>query len=102
MRAFLLAVGLPDVTIEWLILVLAIIALCAIAFGWLTDLILSDGAFGVFLNAFIGLAAAAFGAWAWQHFGMTTGDLRHVPKAAVAASSALTGLLLAVVAWRTA
>lgn len=102
MRTFLLAVGLPDVTIEWLFLVLAIIVLCAIAFGWLTDLILSDGAFGVFLNSVIGLAAAGFGAWAWQHFGMTAGDLRDVPKAAVAASSALAGLLLAVISRRTA
>lgn len=102
MRAFLLALGLPDVTIEWLLLILAIIVLCAIAFGWLADMVLGDGGFGVVLNAFVGLGAAALGAWAWQHFGMTTGDLRHVPKAAVAASSAAAGLFLAVITRRTA
>lgn len=100
MRALLLTLGLPDVVLEWLLLLLAIIVLCAIAFGWLSDLVLDDGAFGVFLNAIIGLAAAALGAWAWRRFGMTASEWGQIPIAAVATASATAGLFLAVMTRR--
>ena len=51
MRALLMMVGFPDLPLLSLILVLTMIVLGALMFGWIADLLLDASAFGTGLNA---------------------------------------------------
>lgn len=72
MRGLLMTVGFPDLPLLSLVLVLTVIVLGAMMFGWIADLLLGDSAFGTALNTGILLAGAFCGAWLWHRYGART------------------------------
>ena len=94
MRSLLMMVGLPELPLLSLILVVTMIVLGALLFGWISDLLLGDGGFGIMFNAGIVLIGALVGAWLWHRFGVPT---RFDPAALRAAIAVGSGLLLLVV-----
>ena len=94
MRALLLMLGLGDMPMPLLIMIVAITLACMFALGWIADAILDDGAFGVFLNAFILVVGAMVGAMLWRRFGHGPGTVPLQTLAFVAVSSGL-GTLIA-------
>jgi uncharacterized membrane protein YeaQ/YmgE (transglycosylase-associated protein family) len=93
MRNLLLMLGLPDFPMESLILFLAVVALAALALGWISDLILGDGGYGVTLNTGLILTGAVIGAWLWHRFGVPTRFHQDVTRTGVAMGSGLLMLL---------
>ncbi|WP_089176062.1 hypothetical protein [Bosea sp. AS-1] len=96
MRALLMMVGFPDLPLLSLILVLTMIVLGALMFGWIADLLLNASAFGTGLNAGIILIGAFCGAWLWNRYGVHTPFDPDAMRAGVATASGL--LLLLVLA----
>lgn len=94
MHALLTMVGLPDLTIAPLILLLAIIGLAVLLFGWIADLLLGTAAFGTMMNSLIVLAGALAGAWLWHRYGFPTRFDPSAVRAAIAAGSGLFLVLL--------
>lgn len=93
MRGLLMMVGLPDMPLLSLILVVTMIVLGAMMFGWLADLLLDDGGFGTMFNAGILLVGAFAGAWLWHRYGIPTRFPAEAVRAVVATGS---GLLLLI------
>jgi multisubunit Na+/H+ antiporter MnhB subunit len=97
MRSLLLALGLPDLSLQSLLIFLTVIVLVVMALGWLSDLILGDGAFGVAMNTGLIAAGAIAGAWLWQRYGVPTRFNPVVVRTGVATGSGLLLLLGAAV-----
>ena len=93
MRGLLMMVGLPDMPLLSLILVVTMIVLGAMMFGWFADLLLDDGGFGTMFNAGILLVGAFAGAWLWHRYGIPTRFPAEAVRALVATGS---GLLLLI------
>ncbi len=91
MRDLLMMVGLPDLSLLPLMLLLAIIGLGALMFGWISDALLNDSSFGVSFNTGLILIGAFTGAWLWHRYGFPT---RFDPEAVRAAVATGSGLLL--------
>lgn len=94
MHTLLTMVGLPEPPLPSLIIMLAIIALAALLFGWIADLLMGDAAFGTLLNSAIVLAGAFAGAWLWQRYGVPTHLDASAVKAAIAVGSGLFSVLV--------
>lgn len=95
MRSLLMMVGVPDLPFFSLMLVVVMIVLAVLMFGWIADLLLGDGGFGVMLNAGLILVGGFLGAFLWHRYGVPT---RLDPDALRAAIAAVSGLALLVVA----
>jgi len=95
MRSLLMMVGLPDLPLLSVILIVTMIVLTALLFGWISDLLLGYGGFGTLFNAGLILVGGFAGAWLWHRFGVPT---RIDPDALRAAIALASGLLLLVVA----
>jgi hypothetical protein len=95
MRSLLMMVGVPDLPFFSLVLVVVMIVLAVLMFGWIADLLLGDGGFGVMLNAGLILVGGFLGAFLWHRYGVPT---RLDPDALRAAIAAVSGLALLVVA----
>jgi uncharacterized membrane protein YeaQ/YmgE (transglycosylase-associated protein family) len=91
MHTLLTMVGLPDLSLLPLVLLLAMIGLAILLFGWIADLLLGSAAFGTLLNSVIVLVGAFAGTWLWQRYGFPT---RFDPLAVRAAVATGSGLLL--------
>lgn len=95
MRSLLMMVGLPDLPLLSVILIVSMIVLTALLFGWISDMLLGDGGFGVMFNAALIVVGAFVGAWLWHRFGVPT---RFDPSALRAAIAIASGLALLVAA----
>lgn len=73
MRTLILMLGLPDMSTPQLVVFLAIVAVAVLLFGWISDMLLRDGAFGIILNGLIVLAGAVGGALIWRKLDYATG-----------------------------
>ncbi len=73
MRALILMLGLPDMSTPQLVVFLSIVAVGVLLFGWLSDTLLRDGAFGIILNGLVVLAGAILGTLLWRKLGYTIG-----------------------------
>ena len=93
MPGLLKIVGLPDMPMLSAIIVMVMIWLSALLIGWLADLLLDDGGFGVIFNAGIVLLGAFAGAWLWHRYGIPTRFPAEVLRAGIATGS---GLLLLI------
>jgi uncharacterized membrane protein YeaQ/YmgE (transglycosylase-associated protein family) len=91
MRALLTMVGIPDLPTVSLLLVLTMIVLGAMMFGWVADLLLGEAAFGTGFNTGLILLGAFCGAWLWHRYGFPT---RFNPEAVRAGVATGSGLLL--------
>ncbi|MCO5092800.1 hypothetical protein [Bosea sp. (in: a-proteobacteria)] len=89
MRGLLMMVGLPDMPLLSMMLVVTMILMGALTFGWLADLLLSDASFGVMFNAGILLVGAFAGAWFWHRYGIPTRFQAEAVRALVATGSGL-------------
>ncbi|MBN9456472.1 MAG: hypothetical protein J0I54_07580 [Bosea sp.] len=97
MRSLLMMVGLPDLPLLSVMLVVTMIVLAALLFGWISDLLLGDGGFGVTFNAGLALVGAFVGTWLWHRFGFPTRFDANALRAGIAAASGLALLLVAAV-----
>lgn len=95
MRGLLMMAGLPELPLVSLVLVVTMIVLAALLFGWISDMLLGDGGFGIMINAGLIVIGAFIGAWLWNRYGVPT---RFNPDALRAALAIASGLLLMVVA----
>lgn len=108
MRTLILMLGLPDMSTPQLVVFLAIVGVGVLLFGWISDMLLRDGAFGIILNGLIVLAGAVGGtllwrkldyATAWRHLGYAIGSNPALTTSLVALGSGL-ALLIALTALR--
>lgn len=97
MRNLLMMVGMPDLPLLSIIIVCSMIVLTALLFGWISDMLMGDGGFGIALNAALVLIGAFLGAWAWQRFGVPTRLDPNALRAAIALGSGLALLVAAAV-----
>ena len=93
MPGLLIMVGVPDMPLLSVVLVIAMIMLGAMMFGWLADLLLDDGGFGTMFNTGILLVGAFIGAWLWHRYGVPTRFPAEAVRAVIATGS---GLLLLI------
>lgn len=94
MRNALLMLGLPDMSMDYLWVIVAIAVVAAAAIGWIADLILGDGAFGVMLNTLWLLVGAIIGLLLWRKFGFAVRMNVQAMKALVATGSGVMMLLV--------
>jgi len=99
MRSLLMMVGLPDLPFLSVLLITTIIVLAALLFGWIADMLLGDGGFGIMFNAAWILIGGFLGAWAWQRFGIPTRINPDALRAAIALAGGL-GLLVVAAVFR--
>ncbi|MET3892908.1 putative membrane protein YeaQ/YmgE (transglycosylase-associated protein family) [Bosea sp. OAE506] len=93
MRALIQMLGLPDMPTPTLVIFLAVVAVALLLFGWLSDLLLRDGGFGIALNGSIGLTGAILGTLAWRKLGYTIGTNPALTTSVIALLASL-GLLI--------
>ena len=93
MRTYLLMLGLPDMTSDQMLVLVALSIVAAFALGWIADAILGDGLFSVFLNSMLLLAGAIVGMFVWRRLGYVVGSGTQTTAAIVATGSALAMLL---------
>ena len=91
MRGLLMMVGFPDLPTLSLMLVLTMIVLGALMFGWIADLLLGESVFGTGFNAGVIVVGAFGGAWLWHRYGFRT---PFDPEAVRAGIATVSGLLL--------
>jgi len=97
MRSLLMMVGLPDLPLLSIVIICSMIVLTALLFGWISDMLMGEGGFGIAFNAALILIGAFLGAWAWHRFGFPTRIDPHALRAAIALGSGLILLLAAAV-----
>lgn len=73
MRALIVMLGLPDMSTPQLVVFLSIVAVGVLLFGWISDMLLRDGAFGIIINGLLVLAGAILGTLLWRKLGYTIG-----------------------------
>jgi hypothetical protein len=105
MRTLILMLGLPDLSTPQLVVFLAIVGVGVLLFGWISDMLLRDGAFGIILNGLIILAGAVGGtliwrkldyATAWRQLGYAVGNNPALTTSLVALASGLALLILLI------
>ncbi|AOG04197.1 MULTISPECIES: hypothetical protein [unclassified Bosea (in: a-proteobacteria)] len=103
MRTLILMLGLPDMSTPQLVVFLAIVGVGVLLFGWISDMLLRDGAFGIILNGLIILAGAVGGtliwrkldyATTWRHLGYAIGANPAATTAFVALGAGLATLII--------
>lgn len=103
MRALILMLGLPDMSTPQLVVFLAIVGVGVLLFGWISDMLLRDGAFGIIINGLIVLAGAIGGTliWrkldyvtTWRHLGYAIGSNPAATSAFVALGAGLATLII--------
>jgi uncharacterized membrane protein YeaQ/YmgE (transglycosylase-associated protein family) len=94
MRALILMLGLPDMSTPQLVVFLSIVAVGVLLFGWLSDMLLRDGAFGIIINGLLVLAGAILGTLLWRKLGYTIGNNPQLTVSFVALGSGLAMLLV--------
>lgn len=94
MQTLLTMVGLPMPAFPSLILMLTIVVLACLLFGWIADLLLGPAAFGTLVNTVIVLVGGFLGAWLWHRYGVPTRFDATAVQAGVAVGS---GLMLVLV-----
>jgi uncharacterized membrane protein YeaQ/YmgE (transglycosylase-associated protein family) len=95
MRALILMLGLPDMATPQLVVFLAIVGVAMLLFGWISDMLLGDGAFGIIVNGLLVLAGAILGTLLWRKLGYTIGTNPALTVSFVALGSGL-ALLVAL------
>jgi uncharacterized membrane protein YeaQ/YmgE (transglycosylase-associated protein family) len=93
MGSLLMMVGLPDMSTLSVTLVVTMIVLGALTFGWLADLLLGDASFGVMSNTGILLVGGFAGAWLWHRYGIPTRFPAEAVRALIATGSGLVALV---------
>jgi uncharacterized membrane protein YeaQ/YmgE (transglycosylase-associated protein family) len=94
MRALILMLGLPDMSTPQLVVFLSIVGVGVLLFGWISDMLLRDGAFGIIINGLMVLAGAILGTLLWRKLGYTIG---HNPALTVSFVALASGLAMLVV-----
>lgn len=94
MRALILMLGLPDMATPQLVVFLAIVAVAVLLFGWISDMLLGDGAFGIIINGLLVLAGAILGTLLWRKLGYTIGHNPALTASFVALGSGLAMLIV--------
>ena len=94
MRALILMLGLPDMSTPQLVVFLSIVGVGVLLFGWMSDLLLRDGAFGIIINGLLVLAGAILGTLLWRKLGYTIGTN---PAATISFVAMGSGLALLIV-----
>jgi uncharacterized membrane protein YeaQ/YmgE (transglycosylase-associated protein family) len=96
MRQVLPLLGVPDLPLTSLILLAVMLALAVLMFGWLSDLLLGDGAFGIALNTVLLLIGAIGAAALWRRFGFPIAGTN--PHAAAGLAALAGGLVMLLAA----
>lgn len=99
MRALILMLGLPDMATPQLVVFLAIVAIGTLLFGWISDMLLRDGAFGIVINGIVVLTGAILGTLLWRKLGYTIGTNPALTVSFVALGAGL-GLLIVLTTLR--
>lgn len=97
MRSLLMMIGLPDLPLLSILIVVTMILLGALLFGWISDMLLGNAGFGIMFNAGFILIGAYAGAWLWHRFGIPTRIDANALRAAIAVGSGLALLVVAAV-----
>jgi len=93
MRNLLLMLGLPDFPLVSLVLFLAIVFVVTMMFGWISDLLLGDGGFGIAINGALVLFGAIAGTLISRRLGLVVGPGTTATAALVATGSGLFTLI---------
>ena len=94
MRALIQMLGLPDMATPQLVVFLAFVAVGVLLFGWIADILLRDGAFGVIINGLVILIGAIAGTLIWRHLGYTIGTNPAGTTSFVALASGLATIIV--------
>lgn len=94
MRALILMLGLPDMSTPQLVVFLSIVGVGVLLFGWISDMLLRDGAFGIIINGLLVLAGAILGTLLWRKLGYTIGTNPAATVSFVALGSGLAMLIV--------
>ncbi len=94
MRALILMLGLPDMSTPQLVVFLAFVGVGVLLFGWISDMLLRDGAFGIILNGLTILIGAIVGTLIWRKLGYTIGTNPAATTAFVALGAGLATLII--------
>jgi hypothetical protein len=89
MRSLLLTLGLPDFPLLSLIIFLAIVFVAMLMFGWISDLLLGDGGFGVAINGGLILFGAIAGTLLSRRLGLVVGPGTTATAALIATGSGM-------------
>jgi hypothetical protein len=93
MRTLLLMLGIPDMGTGQMLILLGVIALAALVLGWMADMALRDGGFGIILNSAIVLAGAVGGVLLWRKLGYS---VTIHPQLASAIAGGVSGMVLLI------
>ncbi len=91
MRTLLLMLGIPDMPIWQLVIFLALVAVATLLLGWIADLTIGEGGYGVMINGALMLVGAIGGVLLWRKLGYRV-NLH--PQAASAMAGAVSGSVL--------
>ncbi|PZN97863.1 MAG: hypothetical protein DCF30_15520 [Hyphomicrobiales bacterium] len=94
MRALILMLGLPDMSTPQMGVFLALVGVGVLLFGWISDMLLRDGAFGVIINGLLILIGAIVGTLIWRKLGYAIGTNPAATTAFVALGAGLATLIL--------
>ena len=94
MRALILMLGLPDMSTPQLVIFLSFVAVGVLLFGWISDMLLRDGAFGIIINGVLILIGAIVGTLIWRKLGYTIGTNPAATVSFVAIGAGLATLII--------
>ena len=94
MRALILMLGLPDMSTPQLVVFMSIVGVGLLLFGWISDMLLRDGAFGIIINGLLIVVGAVLGTLLWRKLGYTIGHNPALTASFVALGSGLAMLLV--------
>jgi len=94
MRALILMLGLPDMSTPQLVIFLSFVAVGVLLFGWISDMLLRDGAFGIVINGLLVLIGAIVGTLVWRKLGYTIGTNPAATASLVALAAGLGALII--------
>ncbi len=94
MRTLISMLGMPDLPTAHLVVLVAIVAIAVLLFGWISDMLLRDGAFGIIVNGLLVLAGAILGTLLWRKLGYTIGTNPALTGSIVALASGLAFLIV--------
>lgn len=94
MRTLILMLGLPDMSTPQLAVFLALVGVGVLLFGWISDMLLRDGAFGIIINGLLVLTGAIVGTLIWRKLGYAIGTNPAATAAFVALGAGLATLII--------
>lgn len=97
MYAVLQMFGLPSMPVYQFVVFLALIALALLTLGWIADMALGDGGYGVLLNSAVVMVGAVAGALLWQRLGYRLNMNAQAALALVAAGAGMVLLLVCAI-----